>query len=137
MKDPTRKFMDLLDEENIRYQLHDETTNNGSDILYSRNDGDNMKNMLILFFIDDYDAEIMTRIAEVPEIKRTLLMKELNKINNQYKYVNFYITDSGEINVQTSFVFRNCCAAEICLEMARKLVEIADECYPRIMKLVW
>jgi len=137
MKNSTRKFIDLLKENNINYKLHDETTDNGSDIVSSHNDGDNMKNMIVMFFINDTNAEMHLRIAEVPEIKRTLVLKELNKINSQYRYISFYISDDGYVFANAHFVFKSCCVADICMEMGAKMVGIVDECYPRIMKLVW
>lgn len=137
MKNSTRKFITLLDKENINYTVHTESTSSEkSDVLFINNNGDNMRQTLLLA-INDCDAQFYLRIAEVPETKRNLITKEINKLNCKYRYIKFYLEDDGKLNATTSFIFNNCCVDYICMGMAINILQIADECYPSIMKIVW
>ena len=106
--------------------------------------GFNMDNLssieiLIVFDEDGNACRIWTHdFCRVPEDKRTDLLKTINKLNQHYRWVKFYINnEDGDIYVDMDAVIDMETCGEECEELVLRLCRIVDEAYPEIMKNMW
>lgn len=139
MKNSTSQFLRYLREKNLHYTIEKDSGYNSDevDIIFIRNNGENMQNMNIGAFVDDTTISVYLRIAQVSYDKKSYLLSELNKINSDYRYVRFYVNDDNAVQAQVDFDFMQDSAATICFSACVKIVYAVDNCYGRIMKCIW
>lgn len=95
---------------------------------------------LVIFFDDSGDRHIhflSPGIAKVSDDKFVPALMVANKLNGQYRWAKFSISDENRFDCEADAILdENSCGDE-CLELVIKLVKIVDNSYPEIMKVVW
>lgn len=70
----------------------------------------------------------------VPLDKQAEMILLCNELNTAYKWVTFYVDDDNDLMLHNDAILCPACAAETAFELLLRLVNIADECKPKIMK---
>lgn len=128
-----------LDSEGIRYTHFEkeEKRDEAIKISYSTTNADSVS--VILFFDDDgnsVNAKSFS-IAKVPAAKVMDAHVLLNDLNYEYRWVKFYLDKDNEVTVSGDAIIGPDTAGAECLEIVRRYVNIIDDVYPRIMKVIW
>lgn len=141
MYEATQCIVKKFDELDFKYEYekYDDT-----DMLTLRFNTDTIPLVeIILVITEDFDCGIYSpNIANVNEEKMTEMLKALNELNAEYKYVRFYANDNT-ITVKTDIlVFPD--SSDIIDEYADYIVSMIDmhigvveEAYPKIMETIW
>ncbi|MBD9010332.1 MAG: hypothetical protein EGR16_08375 [Clostridiales bacterium] len=141
MYEATQCIVKKFDELDFKYEYekYDDT-----DMLTLRFNTDTIPLVeIILVITEDFDCGIYSpNIANVNEEKMTEMLKALNELNAEYKYVRFY-ANNNTITVKTdNLVFPD--SSDIIDEYADYIVSMIDmhigvveEVYPKIMETIW
>ncbi len=141
MYEATQCIVKKFDELDFKYEYekYDDT-----DMLTLRFNTDTIPLVeIILVITEDFDCGIYSpNIANVNEEKMTEMLKALNELNAEYKYVRFY-ANNNTITVKTDIlVFPD--SSDIIDEYADYIVSMIDmhigvveEVYPKIMETIW
>ncbi len=128
-------YMQYMDIEGIKY-----TNQDGERVRVSYS-GDN-KDSIPVYVIFDKDGEGLVTmycwsIAKFPEEKKPLAYKICNDLNDQYRWVKFYLDKDSEIAAQLdAYIYPDSCGEE-CANLVRRIVNIVDDTYPTFMKALW
>lgn len=141
MYEATQCIVKKFDELDFKYEYekYDDT-----DMLTLRFNTDTIPLVeIILVITEEFDCSIYSpNIANVNEEKMTEMLKALNELNAEYKYVRFY-ANNNTITVKTDIlVFPD--SSDIIDEYADYIVSMIDmhigvveEVYPKIMETIW
>ena len=94
----------------------------------------------IRFISSDDDNDVSVRayaIVSVDSAKRSKVLEAVNSLNNEYRYVRFVIDEDNDINVEYDFPVRADNVEECAMEMISRFVDIIDEAYPTIMRVIF
>ena len=75
--------------------------------------------------------------ANVPESKYAQGLVVCNMLNEKFRWVKFYIDKDRDVCVEADAIVDDETVGEECREMVSRLVTIADEAYPAIMKAIY
>ena len=92
--------------------------------------GENAPNFIVRFISTDDDNDVAIRIlsfVKVPEKKRAAVLDAINSLQRRFRYVNYTI----DLPMRTQNV------GDVCVEMFIRIVKIADDSYPVLMKAIW
>lgn len=141
MYEATQCIVKKFDELDFKYEYekYDDT-----DMLTLRFNTDTIPLVeIILVITEDFDCGIYSpNIANVNEEKMTEMLKALNELNAEYKYVRFYANDNT-ITVKTDIlVFPDSSDiideyADYIVSMIDMHIEVVEEVYPKIMETIW
>ncbi len=95
---------------------------------------------IVIFFDDPGDKHIhflSPEIAKVSEDKFVPALMEANKLNSQFRWAKFSISDENRFDCEADAILDANSCGEECLELVIRLVKIVDTAYPEIMKVVW
>ena len=127
-------FMRYMDDEGIKYT---DVKENVVKVVYT---GDNLKSIPIFVFFDkDGDPLVSFKCWEIANFKdkEAVGIITCNQLNNQYRWVTFYVDDDADVITQIdSYVDENTCGP-ICMSLVRRMVNIVDEAYPEFMRALW
>ncbi len=129
----------VMDERGVVYTL-DETEEHG--ILFCPFRIENGPASRVVFISCQNRSDIGVRLYEfigVSKEKIETILPVINDINNDYRYVKFVVDTDGSVQMEYDFpeemdldTLGNCC-----FEIFVRFMQIADECYARIMKTIW
>lgn len=128
-----------LEEKDVRYDYF-EGTENRSEAIKIAYRGDNAESVSVIIFFDEDGGSVNVKsfsIAKVPSAKMMDMYVLLNEINNEYRWVKFYIDSDDEVTVSGDAIINAETAGEECLEIAHRYIGIIDDVYPRLMKVIW
>ena len=94
----------------------------------------------IKFISADDDNDVAVRVfglVKVSEDKKDKVLRTLNSLNSQYRYVKYVIDDDGDVNVEYDFPARAVNVESCAEELAVRFVRIIDESYAQIMHAMW
>ena len=132
-------FKAHLDEKGIKYTYFEPEENRAEAIRISFS-GENTDSIAVTFFFDKDASSINVKsfsIAKIPTEKIIDIYVVLNELNNEYRWVKFYVDDDNEVTVSGDAITDVATAGEECEEILFRYVKIIDEVYPRIMKALW
>ncbi len=128
-------FMAEMDRKGIKYTDVDE---NRVSVSYS---GDNTNGIKVnVIFDKDGDNLVALRcwsFGKVPANKRTVVMEACNSLNNQYRWVKFYIDEDGDVCTALDAVVDISTVGAECIQLVSRMVDIYDNGYPVLMKACW
>lgn len=102
--------------------------------------GENAPNFIVRFISTDDDNDVAIRIlsfVKVPEKKRAAVLDAINSLQRRFRYVNYTIDDDGDVNIGIDLPMRTQNVGDVCVEMFIRIVKIADDSYPVLMKAIW
>ena len=94
----------------------------------------------IRFISNDDDNDVKVRVyalAKVPKNKMTKVLKLVNQLNSEYRFLKFVVDDDDDLNVCYDF-FVDAQRPELTVEVVIMCyVHMIDEVYPQIMSTIW
>ena len=75
--------------------------------------------------------------VRVPEDKRTAVLEAINSLQRRFRYVNYAIDDDGDLHIGYDLPLHTENVGEAAMEMFIRMVKIADDSYPVLMKAIW
>ena len=131
----TQIFANYLDKKEIRYTIEAE------DVLAVEVNGmENAQKIRVVFIFDEDEQSVAIRcfsVAKVPSDKLARAYEMCSKLNNNWRWVKFYIDSDNEVTVADDAVVEPTTLGEECLELLAKCIRIVDKAYPEIMATVW
>ena len=141
MYEATQCIVKKFDELDFKYEYekYDDT-----DMLTLRFNTDTIPLVeIILVITEDFDCSIYSpNIANVNEEKMTEMLKALNKLNADYRYVRFY-ANNNTITVKTDILVLSDSTdiadtyADYIVSMIDMHIGVVEEVYPKIMEIIW
>ena len=133
------KIKQYFDEKGVRYE-HFEKSEKRDEALRIVYGGDNADAIKIILFFDEDGGSLNVKsftIAKVPTAKLMETYVVLNELNNEYRWVKFYVDSDNEVTAAGDAIIDDATAGEECYEIVQRYVNIIDAVYPRIMKVIW
>ncbi len=133
------RIKSFLEEKNIRFDYYERTEkrNEAVKVTYS---GDNADSITVIFFFDENGKSVNVKsftIAKIPSNKLMDVYVTLNEINAEYRWIKFYVDPDNEITASGDVLVDPSTAGPECHEILIRYVNIIDEVYPRMMKVLW
>ena len=127
-------FVNYMENNNIKYT---EQKENVLKVVYS---GDNLDTISIfVIFDDDGDPVVQYKCWDIANFKNKIeeAMTVCNELNNEYRWIKFYVDDDGDIiAAMDAFIDVDDCG-EMCMYYFRRMLGIVDDAYPKIAKARW
>lgn len=73
----------------------------------------------------------------MPETKLEGMWSLQNSLNARFRWARFYTDNDNDVVLQCDAVLTEATAADVCFELSLRLLNIADEAYPEMMKQLW
>ena len=132
MQNFAEAFTKYMDKEGVKYiKQNDHVVT----VVYS---GNNMESIPIFVFFDEDNEPLVTfKCWSIMNFKRNeaAALVVCNTLNSEYRWVKFYLdTDKDIVASLDAMVSIQTCGEE-CLFLARRMVNILDNAYPRIAKV--
>lgn len=131
-------FTKYLDSKGKKYDYEERPGK--SDVVEIRFSGDNWNSIPIRFFFDKDETAVAVRCFSICMYNQNKLAAGLlkaNEINNEYRWVRFYIDDDNEATAAIDAVITTETCAEVCYELMIRMLNIVDDVYPEFMKACW
>ena len=100
----------------------------------------NAPSITVRFISSDDDSDVSVRIfsfVKVPENKTDAMLVMLNDLNKRFRYVRFRLDSDNEVMVSYDMAVATADVGNIANEILLRIVKIADEAYPDLMKALW
>lgn len=95
----------------------------------------------IRYISEDEDNDVSVRVYGLINLKDQeycdKIIPVLNKINNKFRYVKFFLDKDGDVNVTYDYPLDNSNPAGSAFEMMVRFVKIINEAYPMMMRAMW
>lgn len=127
-------FSDYLDKKDVKYQV---LTEDRIDVTFR---GNSMPSISVLFRFGEDGRDVALRvfsICKVPEEKVGNACFVCSKLNAQWRWVKFYLGSDDEVTASLDAVIDPYTTGEECFELLVRMVDIVDNAYPEIMKMLW
>ena len=131
-------FCDLLDEKEIKYQTND--LQDGDVLVQMSWNAENAPTIEIYVILDGDGESCAIRAlpqVRVPEAKLEGMWALENSLNGRFRWARFYTDNDNDVVLQCDAVLTEATAADVCFELSLRLLNIADEAYPEMMKQLW
>ena len=129
----------FLDAKGVRYDYF-EPGENSSEAIKISYKCDNVDSVSVLVFFDKDGGSINAKsfsIAKVPTGKIVEMYTLLNELNYEYRWVKFYLDSDNEVTVSGDAIISEETAGNECLEIVLRYINIIDDVYPKLMKVIW
>ena len=139
MLQAAQSFIDKLNERELNF-THYDAEEGRAECLRISFGGDHGNTITLNFFFDEDGTSVGIRgfsIAKAPEEKLVDMYKLLNDLNCEYRWVKFYLDSDDEVTVAGDAVIDPPTAGEELVELMYRYVNVVDEIYPRLMKVLW
>lgn len=128
-------FISDLEKEEIKYKDVDERCVR---ISYT---ADNTDDITINVIFDEDDEGLVAfkcwSFGKVPAKKRDKVLESCNDLNAEYRWVKFFIDGDDDVTADSDAIVDLDTVGSECIQMVRRMVNIIDEAYPRVMKAFW
>lgn len=127
-------FQKELDANDFHYQPYEELENSYRSSIGIK--GDNTSIRVNLFFDKDGDT-VALRVFDfvsAPENKYADTLVLCNTLNSKYRWVKFYIDEDNDVIIEDDALVAGETSGAESLELAMRMVNIADEVYPEFMR---
>lgn len=137
MNDAIRKIHEAFDRKGLKHKVDQM---GGASIIHTGMSGDNSTYQFIFIKQDDKGNDVTLRavkLAHFPAHRKAEVCRLLNSFQAEYRYAKFVMEESGDIYI--GYDFPTICndIGEAAVEVLLMLSNIADKCYPKLMKLQW
>ncbi len=132
-------FKSKLDEKSIKYSYFEETADRNEAVKVTFS-GKNADSLTLFFFFDGNGRSVNLKsfdIARVPEAKLMEAYVLLNELNANYRWVKYYLSQENTVTVSGDAVLDETSVADECEEILFRYLNIIDESYPKLMKVIW
>ena len=132
-------FKSYLDTKDIKYSYFPAEEGRSEAVRVSFN-GKNADSIRMNFFFDENTNYINIKCFTVAKVNKDKIMDMyvlLNELNNEYRWVKFYLDSDDEVTASGDAILDADTVGEECTEILIRYVGIIDEVYPRIMKVLW
>lgn len=136
----TKLIKQEMDRKDMKYSIEDFDDRS---ILFAGFGVDNGPNVRVQFISQDNDNDVAIRVYgivnNVAESKVGKMIEVVNECNCKYRYVKFTLDKDRDINIEYDLPLKggdSTVGAEAC-EIFWRIVKIADEAYPKFMKVIW
>ena len=133
----TKEICTAFDQNEFKYSTKE--TDESSSVVFSWR-VTNGTNYNIRFISRDDDSDVSIRVFSLLHIqddKISSVIVALNKINSDYRYINFYLDDDGDVDVKYDLPISTNNVGEVCVELTTRFITIIDKAYPVLMKALW
>lgn len=134
MSPSAQAFVDKLTSKGIQCE-HKDTADGGDLISVWFSGSEPNVNYEILIVIDKQESSVILRcygIYPVPKNKKTLMLKTLNQLNMNYRWVKFYLDEDSEVAAGADAIINPHTAADVTYEMTVRTLNIIDDSYAQI-----
>ena len=138
MSPSAQAFVDKLTSKGIQCE-HKDTVDGGDLISVWFSGSEPNVNYEILIVIDKQESSVIIRcygIYPVPKNKRTLVLKTLNRLNMNYRWVKFYLDEDSEVAAGADAIINPHTVADVTYEMVIRTLNIIDDSYAQIKETV-
>ena len=118
-------FVRKLDEEKIKYDLHNEKP-----IIYIGYKGDNFESLTFTFIFDDDGLSFALRVFSIEKFSEEQLYDAYefcNKMCYAYRWMRFYVDSDNEFTAALDAVINGETIGEECYELLGRAVSIVDD----------
>ena len=124
-------FKRFMDREGVRY-------NDENDNIFITYDVENAGSVTVMVSFDDsgHVNFLSLPVMELTQSKFAAALVACNALNNQYRWVRFYLKDNDICADADAVVDEDTCGRE-CMEYVLRMVDIIDKAYPQLMKVKW
>lgn len=134
-----KNFARYLDNNNLEYKFL--PNNNNMMIIKDVLQKNSSVLVTILIGCEDNETNLVqiyaTGFGQINSITIDIL-RQVNTFNIQYKWFKFCIDEeNGRISMQTDIWVENIDGNKLMIDMILGAFQIADDCYPQIMRLCW
>lgn len=133
----TKEIAAAFDEKDIRYSIEEYGENS---CVKARWSGDKIPSQEIYFISDDDRNDVKVRvfaICSVPENKIAAMLRTINEIHTEYRFMKLTLDNDGDVNAEYDFPMYNTAVGESAAEIFVRFVDILDEVYPKLMKTLY
>ena len=133
-----RSFMTKLESRDLKYTYNEAIEGRNENVRVSFN-GKYGNTVALTFFIDPDGTTVNIKVFTICKCLEEKLMEmyvQLNQLNYEYRWVKFYLDEDNEVTVSGDAVVTPETAGEELFELMARYLNIIDEVYPRIMKVV-
>lgn len=134
---PTKLIEQVFIENNIHCQVAERGQYS---VVQAGFNGKNIRGMTVHFISVNDANDVAVRIlgiATVHEERRAAVMEMLNDLNIKYRFVKFVLAKDGGLSMECDVPVKVPNVGEVCMELLLRVIQIADEVYPEIMRAVW
>ncbi len=136
----TSEFIDYLKEKSVRYsQIHEAPGSDKPDVVDIGFTEKNTKIGIRIFFDSDEKRATLQafNLLKVPTEKIPAMLTAANAANGKYRYIKFFVdTDHEAVHATIDCIFRRFEIGEICFEAMARLVNVCNDVYPELAKVV-
>lgn len=133
----TKIISDAFTQKGIKHKVNDFEKLSSVEAGYS---GDHVSNLTIHFISSDELNDVAIRVfnlCKVPEGKRTAVLEAMNDIHLRLRYAKFVMDKEGSVRIEMDIPQTVENLGEVALELCSRIVNIADDTYPELMKVLW
>lgn len=127
-------YCDVMD---IKYTIPDDSTDR---MVISYNGLDNMDELYVIIVFDEDNSACVFytfNYIEFSDDKKTEMIYKCNEMNNEYRWVKFYVDESDNtVTIQGDAVIQLKTCGEEVMEIVFRIVTIGDEAYPKFKALL-
>ena len=134
MQEFAQKFIDQMDEDEIKYTEVNDTT---VKVSFS---GDNLKTITVYaFFEEDGTPYVQFRCWEIESFKNNeeAGLAACNALNLQFRWAKFFLDKDKDVAATLDAVLDENTVGEDCCSLMMRLVSIVDDAYPQLAKARW
>lgn len=137
MNSAAKLFCDYLDQKGVKYSEFDSKT------ISLNYRGENCPTIPVNFTFSDDGRNVSINSFSIAKINKEDGVQYLaglftcSELNKKYRWVKFYLDDDSEITAEDDAVIDPYTTGEECYKLLNHMINIIDEAYPIIMKMVW
>lgn len=134
MNSAARFFIEYLEQKDVKYTI------NGENRVRVGFSGENATSISTLFVFGADGTNVAVRsysIAKVPEEKIAEACILCSSLNSRFRWTRFYIDSDNEVTAAIDAVIDPHTTGAECFELLIRIVDIIDDAYPEIMKMLW
>ena len=129
-------YLRYMDKKGIKYTAIDDRAVR---VQYS---GDNVNTIAVIVIFDENNSGktvhfVVTSLAKFNEKKLANGLVVCNTLNQKFRWTKFYIDNDMDLRVEADAIVDDESVGEECAEMVQRIVQISDQAYPEVMKVVW
>ena len=125
----TRRFLELLDEKEIKYTYTGVNSDDLESVKVSYNLSVGTADVLMLFNEDNEHCSLRVwNLIDFDESRLNEMYAVCNALKSNYKYCSFYVDESDfSVSVSMDLIYRSSGSDEICYEALLRCVQICDD----------
>jgi hypothetical protein len=101
---------------------------------------ENGPSFLLRYISRDDDNDVAVRVFDLVKVKEEqhdVVIRALNQLNRDYRFVRFYLHSSGSVHVACDMYVCTDNVGEMAVEMFTRFRQVIKQAYPILMKVLW